>query len=257
MEDKILISVVIIAKDVEEKIKDCIDSVAWADEVIVIDNGSKDKTKEVAKKMGALVYEFKGKGSYSQWRTEGLNKAKGEWVFYLDSDERVTPNSRNELQQLIKKDSRCDWYIIPRKNIILGKVMMHGGWWPDDVKRLFKIKSLKGWENDLHEEPEVVGVMGKLTYPLVHLKEDNLSEMIVKTNKWSEVEAKLLFDAKHPKMTWWRFPRIMFTEFWYRFIILRGFMDGVEGTIYSIYQMWSKFMTYAKLWEMQQKEYKK
>ena len=75
--------------------------------------------------------------------------------------------------------------------------------------------------------------------------------MVEKTNKWSEIEAKLLFEAGHPKMSWWRFFRIMATELWYRLIRLKGFLDGVEGVIYAIYQMWSKFITYGKLWEMQ------
>ena len=92
-----------------------------------------------------------------------------------------------------------------------------------------------------------------LKNPLTHLKHDNLEEMVEKTNKWSEVEAKLLFNSGHPKMSWWRFWRIMFTELMYRLVSLRGFMDGTTGIIYAIYQMWSKFLTYAKLWEMQRK----
>jgi hypothetical protein len=75
--------------------------------------------------------------------------------------------------------------------------------------------------------------------------------MVKKTNKWSEIEAKMLFDSNHPRMTWWRFFRIMATELWHRLIMKKGFLDGVEGVIYAIYQMWSKFITYAKLWELQ------
>jgi glycosyltransferase involved in cell wall biosynthesis len=248
------ISVIVVAKNEEIKIKDCLDSAAWVDEVILIDTGSTDATKDIAKKLGVIVYDFKGKGSFSDWRNEGLKRANSKWVLYLDADERITPDLRNEIQQLIRKESRSDWYIIPRSNVIFGRVMKHGGWWPDYVKRLFKKEALKGWKYDLHEEPEVMGIMGKLTHPMIHIKEDNISDMIGKTNIRSEVEAKLLYDSGHPPMTWWRFPRIMLTEFWYRYIILRGFMDGVEGTIFSIYQVWSKFVTYAKLWEIQQKK---
>lgn len=107
------------------------------------------------------------------------------------------------------------------------------------------------WEGDLHENPVVKGELGHLKNPLVHLKHTKLSEMIEKTNEWSEIEARLLLKSGHPEMVWWRFIRIMATELWYRLIRLKGFLDGTEGVIYAIYQMWSKFITYGKLWEMQ------
>jgi hypothetical protein len=81
--------------------------------------------------------------------------------------------------------------------------------------------------------------------------------MVEKTNKWSEIEAKLLLESGHPKMVWWRFFRIMATEMWHRLIRLRGFLDGTEGVVYATYQMWSKFVTYGKLWEMQLEKKKK
>lgn len=248
-----MISVVIITKNTASKIEDCLKSVKdLAGEILIVDGDSTDGTIGIAKKYGARVVKQKGKG-FSDWRTEGLKEAKGEWIFYLDSDERVTPELAREIKSVVTShESAFFSYAISRRNIILGKEMGHGGWWPDYVKRLYKKSALKEWVGDLHEEPVFEGKMGHLKNPMVHLKHDNLSEMIEKTNKWSEIEAKLLFDAKHPKMSWWRFFRIMLTEFWYRMVIKKGFMDGVEGVIYAIYQMWSKFITYAKLWEMQE-----
>lgn len=254
--DKIKISVIIIAKNEEKKLPDCLKSVKWADEIVLIDSGSQDKTKDIARRYNAKIFEYNG-GSYNDWRNEGLRKAKGRWILYVDADERVTPELKEEILKIVEgmkwNVENDNAYAIPRKNIILGKEMKHGGWWPDYVKRLFKKDKLKGWVGELHEEPVFQGELGYLKNPLIHLKHDNLSEMVDKTNKWSEIEAGLLYKSGHPKMTWWRFARIMLSELWLRLIIKMGFLDGVEGVIYAIYQMWSRFVTYGKLWEMQLK----
>jgi hypothetical protein len=129
--------------------------------------------------------------------------------------------------------------------------MKHGGWWPDYVKRLFKKKILKKWKGELHEEPVFDGVMGHLENTLIHLKEDNLSDMVMKTNNWSEIEAKLMYEANHPKMNLRRFLSAIIREFWHRFIVKKAFLDGAEGIIFGIYQVYSRFFSYAKLWELQ------
>jgi glycosyltransferase involved in cell wall biosynthesis len=245
-----MITGVILAKNNEDKIKDAITSLFLvASDVLVIDTGSHDKTIKIAKENKARVVEVSG-GSYSDWRNRGKKEAKGEWIFYLDSDERVTPELRDEILELTT-ESEYTTFAIPRINVIFGKKMLHGGEWPDYQIRLFSPDSKFEWHGDLHERPIYQGELGHLNHPIIHLKHDKLSEMVEKTNKWSEVEAKLLFDANHPRMTWWRFLRIMMTELLDRLIIKRGFLDGPEGIIYSYYQAWSKFLTYAKLAEMQ------
>ena len=247
-----MITTIILTKNSQEKIEEVIKSVLKLDgEILVLDDESTDDTVKIAKKLGSRVEKQTGKG-YADKRNLGLKLAKEEWIFYLDSDELVTSELEREIEDVIKKGDPFV-YAVPRKNIILGKAMMHGGWYPDYVERLFKKNNLEKWVGDLHERPTYKGKLGYLKNPLTHLKHDNLEEMVEKTNKWSEVEAKLLFDSGHPKMSWWRFWRIMFTELMYRLVSLRGFMDGTTGIIYAIYQMWSKFLTYAKLWEMQRK----
>ncbi|MDO8503292.1 MAG: glycosyltransferase family 2 protein [bacterium] len=246
------LSVVIIAKNEALKIGDAIESVkGLADEVIVLDGESTDATLSIARKAGARTIQQKG-DNYSDWRNQGAKAARGDWIFYLDADERVTPQLKKEMETEIA-NPRFSAYAIPRKNIILGYEMRHGGWWPDYVKRLFKKDALKVWKGELHEEPTFTGNIGHFKEPLIHIKHDNLSEMIEKTNKWSVIEAKLLYKSDHPMMSWWRFLRVMFTELWDRLIVKRGFLDGTQGVIYAIYQMWSKFITYGKLWEMQRK----
>jgi glycosyltransferase involved in cell wall biosynthesis len=256
------ISAIIIAKDEEDKIVDCLKSISWCDEIILVDTGSTDKTVVLAKKAKARIYEYQG-GSYSDWRNEGLKHTKGKWVFYIDADERVTDELRNEISKLIsnfQRRSRRSFpisnnipiaYAIPRRNVILGREMRHGGWWPDYVKRLFYKDKLKKWVGDLHEEPVFDGVMGHLEKALIHIKENKLSDMVEKTNKWSEIEARLMFDSNHPKMSLIRFLSAILREFWYRIIKKKAYLDGTEGMIFGIYQVYSRFISYAKLWEMQ------
>lgn len=243
------ISAVIIAKNAQDLIADCLESVKWVDEIILIDTGSEDKTKEIAGKEGAKVYETKT-GSFSEWRNLGATKAINPWLLYVDSDERVTAELREEIEKEVL-NPKHDAYAIPRKNNLLGHDMKFGGWWPDYVLRLIKKDALIKWEGDLHEQPQIKGSIGKLQNPLYHITHRSLTEMMDKTNIWSEVEAKLLLDANHPKMTWWRFFSVAGREFWYRGIVKLGFLDGPVGVIEVIYQMISRMITYAKLWEMQ------
>jgi glycosyltransferase involved in cell wall biosynthesis len=248
------ISAVIIAKNEEEKIGDCLKSLFWSKEVLVIDNGSTDKTSDIAKKLGAKVI-YSPLGAYKESRDRGMKEVKGDWVLYVDADERVTPGLKEEILSVTHKPHPTTHnytaYAIPRKNIILGKQLNHGGWWPDYVIHFIKRNEFRGWKGELHEEPVFVGDLGYLTNPLIHTKYNNLSDMVAKTNTWSHVEAKLMFDANHPPMNIPRFASATAREFWLRMIRNLAFLDGPQGIIYALYQVYSKFITYSKLWEMQ------
>ena len=254
------ISVIIIAKDEEKKIGDCLKSVSWVNEIIVVDNESEDNTAEIAEKHGASVVRHKG-GSYSDWRNKGLKEASGKWVLYVDADERVTPKLKSEILEILKA-AKYNAYAIPRINIVLGKELKHGGFGKFDyVKRLFKGDKLKKWTGDLHEEPNflhhgklttgIKSELGHLKNKLIHIKASSLSEMVEKTNKWSEIEAKLMYEAGHPPMNMLRFLSAMFREFLFRMIKKKAFLDGSIGVIHALYQVYSKFISYAKLWEIQ------
>jgi len=247
-------SVIAITKNEEKKLPDCLRSIKWADEIIIIDTGSVDQTVKIAKDYTDNIFNI-SYGSYDTWRNEGLKRATGTWVLYIDADERVTPSLHEEIVKVISDTkNQFGWYVIPRKNIILGKELKHGGWWPDYVKRLFVRGKLKGWKGELHEEPMAEGGMGYLKSPILHIKHNDLSEMVEKTNTWSGVEAKLMFAAGHPPMNVVRFISAMFREFWLRMVRNKAFMDGTVGIIYALYQTFSKFISYAKLWEMQLKK---
>jgi len=253
------LSTLIIARDEEHDLPECLESVKWADEMIVVDNGSMDKTTSIAEKNGAKVFKYDreaSQGYFSEIRNFAALKARGDWLLYIDADERVTKGLSDEISEIVRGDgghSRAA-YAIPRKNILLGREMKHGGWWPDYVLRLIKKEALLGWEGKLHEQPKIRGEVGKLTNPLTHITHKNLTEMVDKTNKWSEIEATLLFESGHPKMNILRFISAGFREFWQRGIREKGFLDGTVGWIEIMYQVYSKLITYTKLWELQLKK---
>ncbi len=246
------LSVIIVAKNEELKINDSLESVNWADEIIFIDNGSTDKTAEIAKRNGAMVFNLEG-GNFSDRKNFAYKKATGAWILFIDADERVTSGLKDEIEKIINSDSMGSVFAIPRLNVILGYEMKHGGWWPDYVIRLFRNESFLGFSGLLHEQPKFKGKLDYLENPLKHIKHSNFEEMLVKTNKWSEIEAKLMFDAGHPSMNIPRFTTAVLREAYLRLIKEKAYMDKTPGVIYALYQVVSRFLSYAKLWEMQQK----
>jgi len=252
---EVKITAIVLAKNEEKVIAECLESLSWTNEILLVDSGSTDKTIGIANKFKAKVIRT-DKGSYSEWRNLGYKEATGDWICYVDADERVTPLLRKEILQTVSSKQSVvnsySAYAIPRRNFVFRKELKYGGWWPDYVKRLFLKKDFLGWTGELHEEPEFNGELGHLKNPLIHFKENKLEEMVEKTNRWSEVEAKLMFEANHPPMNILRFGSAMWREFWFRMIKKVAFLDGPVGIIFALYQVYSRFVSYAKLWELQQ-----
>lgn len=244
------ISVLILTKNEEENIFDCLESVRQiAEEIIVIDAESSDRTVEIAQKAGARIFLNPFKDFASQ-RNFALTKASHKWVLYLDADERVTPDLANSIKYTVssRKENNFAAYKIARKNFYLGN---HE--WPkiEKLERLFKKDKLKGWYGELHESPTINGQIGELDGYLYHYTHRDLSSMLKKTIEWSKVEAELRFKTGHPRMIWWRFPRMILTEFLKYYLGQGGWKLGVVGLIESLYQSFSIFITYARLWERQ------
>ncbi|MDP2585770.1 MAG: glycosyltransferase family 2 protein [Candidatus Levybacteria bacterium] len=251
----IKISGIVITKNAENLIADCLDSLSFCEEVVVIDSKSEDRTKEIAEKMGAKVFEHSFQ-DFSEARNFGLEKATGEWVIYVDSDERVTKElvSSIEYQVLSIASNNFSAFKIKRKNFYFGSSKKNE--WPyiEHLERLFKKDKLDGWYGKLHESPRIKGEIGELDGYLFHYTHRDLSSMVKKTIEWSKIEAELRFKSGHPKMTWWRFPRVMITAFLDSYIRQGGWRIGTVGLIESVYQSFSIFVTYARLWELQQKK---
>ena len=249
------LSAIVITKNAAGKIKDCLTSLKFADEVIVVDSGSTDKTKELALNVGAKIVDVKSIG-YSHSRNSGAQKAKGEWLLYIDSDERVT----NKLSETILKKinasthQHINSFRIYRQNIILGKWLKHGGWWPDPVHRLIKKSALKEWRGELHEYPVVGGDVGLINEPIIHLSKDSISEMVQNSKLFAPIEAELKLKAGHPPVKIYHFILAMWREFWVRGVLKAGWLDGIVGIIEIFYQMFHQFMVYSILWQMQNKK---
>lgn len=244
------LSAIVLAKNQEEMIVDCLESLTFCDEIVVIDNGSTDRTVEIAKKMKARVVAFTS-DDFSSLRNKGLEEIKGEWVLYVDTDERVSPTLRKSIESAVVRieEKEIGGYKLQRKNFYYGN---HE--WPfvEKLERLFRKDALKGWQGKLHESPQVRGEIEELDGFLLHYSHQNLTDMVEKTIKWSEVEAKLRFATHHPQMSWWRFFRVMITGFFDSYLRQGGWRAGTMGLVESIYQSYSLFITYARLWELQQ-----
>jgi glycosyltransferase involved in cell wall biosynthesis len=244
------LSVLILTKNEEENISDCLRSVSQlTDEMIIVDAESSDKTVEIGQKEGAKVF-IHPFSDFADQRNFALSKAESEWVLYVDADERVTSElvSSIKCQVLSLKKTNFVAYKIRRKNFYLGN---HEWPYVEKLERLFKREKLKGWYGELHESPKVDGEIGELKGFLLHYTHRDLSSMLKKTIEWSKIEAHLRLAAGHPKMTWWRFPRVMTSAFFSSYIKQGGWKVGVVGLIQSIFQSFSVFITYARLWELQ------
>jgi len=243
------ISVIILAKNVAGEIIPAIKTSQFASEVIVVDTGSTDNTVDICRKLGAKIIRSTG-DNFSKWRNDGAKEAKGDWLLYLDSDERIPVKLAEEILFTVE-NPKHDAYTISRYEVFLGKHLNH--WGDPRVLRLMKKNALKRWEGKLHEQPKIEGTIGDLRHQMVHLSHKNIDEKISNTLNWSKFESRMLLDTGHPPMQGWRFVRIMFTEFWYRAVKQGLWKDGTEGWIEIIYQMFSKYVTYERLWEAQRK----
>lgn len=230
-------------------IRECLESVEFCDEIILIDSGSKDNTIQIAREFGAKIYSVFDL-NFSRLRTLGFEKASYEWILYVDTDERVTPELAKEIKSAINSNHFAG-YKIKRKNYYFGN-----NEWPyiERLERLFRKQNLKGWYGEIHESPAVEGKLGILDGYLKHYTHRDLSSMVKKTIEWSKTEAEIRFKANHPQMAWWRFPRVMFTAFFDSYIRQKGYKAGTIGLLESVYQSFSIFVTYARLWELQKKK---
>lgn len=242
------ISVIILFKNASEEIIPTLKTCSkFADEIVAVDTGSTDGTTDICRKFNSKIVYSSG-DSFAKWRNDGAQASKCDWLFYVDSDERITVKLAKEIKNTIQNPAHSA-YTIPRYEIFLGKHLEH--WGDPRVLRLIKKTALKRWEGRLHEQPKIEGTIGEIREQMVHLSHKNIDEKVPNTLNWSKQEAKLLFDSGHPKMVGWRFLRVMLTEFFHHFVKQGLYRDGTEGYIESIYQSFSVFLTYERLWEMQ------
>ncbi len=246
------LSVVVITRNEQDMLKVCLESVSWADEVIIVDNGSTDKTAEIAGKLGGRVVKFESH-DFSEVRNRGMEEATGDWVLFVDADERVLKPLKEEILKLIS-GTDLSAVAISRKNIIFGQSVDYGPYRKDWVIRLFKKSDFETWVGKVHEYGKFKGQLGYTKSSLLHLTHRNIDHFILKALDWSKIDASLRLKAGHPKMNKWRFIRILLTESWVQLIRRRGLFGGTVGIVDSMLQIFSFYITYVRLWELQQKK---
>lgn len=243
------ISVVINTHNEEQSIQDCIESAKLlTNGILVIDMEGTDKTTTMAKQRGATVISFPYSHYVEPARSFALKQCDSEWVFVLDADERITKDLAEEIQKKISNQT-ITYYKVPRKNMFGGKKwLQHGGWWPDYQIRLIKKSAFQGWPERIHSTPIISGNCDFLQQPIIHYFHGNLEQMVAKTVIFESIESDLLFQANKPVLTR-TFFRKFFGELYRRLIKQKGYNDGVIGMIESIYQAFSKTITYLMLYE--------
>lgn len=245
------LAAIVIAKNEEEMIANCLETLQWCDEILVVNNHSSDGTVEIAQRLGAKVST--ASGTFADLRNHALTKVKTDWILYIDADERVTPALAEEIRQVINQADSASSYLIYRKNILYGSHLQHGGWENDGVVRLFERQQLKQWSGDVHEHAEVEGAQGTLQESLVHFTHRSIVAGLAKTIEWTPIEAELLYRAQIPPVTAWTLWRKGLMEVWRRAIVKGGYKDGVVGWVEALVQGMNRVLVYMQVWEKQQK----
>lgn len=243
------IAVLIQTHNEERHIADCIVSAKLlSNDVVVVDMESVDRTCEIAKKNGAQVISFPHSSYVEPGRSFGMEQIKSEWVFILDADERMTSELAEEIKQAVQSQEYT-YYKVPRKNMFGGvKWLQHGGWWPDEQMRLIKLSAFENWPTQIHSTPRISGTMGHLNHAFEHYFHGNVERMVQKTLIFEDIESELLFKADKQVETPTFFRKFL-GELFRRFIVKVGFLDGTVGIMESVYQAYSKTITYLLLYE--------
>lgn len=250
---KLKLSVVITAHNNQDLITECIQSVDFADEVIVVDNESTDDTAKIAKKLGANVIPNKNNPKFlNESKNFGFSKAKHDWVLSLDTDERAEEDLAQEIQELLASgDPDHDGYLMPRHNIIFGKVIKHGLWYPDKQLRLFNKNKGKFPNVHNHELLEVDGSVGELSGHILHYNYNSISQYIQKIDRqYSDNEVDTFLDQNR-QINWYDAIRFPMQDFLSNYFMRKAYKDGLHGLVLSILQAFYMFIVFAKIWERQ------
>jgi glycosyltransferase involved in cell wall biosynthesis len=243
------LSVIVITKNEERNIEDCLNSVRWAQEIVVVDGGSEDKTLELAREFTSKVFVKPWEG-YGASKNFALEQCTGAWVLWLDADERVTDELRIEIQGITDRQSTpLTVYEMPRKAFFLGRWIRHCGWYPGYVPRLFKKGAGRFSENKVHERFEFEAEVGRMKSDLLHYTDPNLWHYLEKFNRYTTLAADEMMD----KRMVFRVSHLIVRPVWVfirMYVVKLGFLDGIQGFILSVLSSCYVFTKYAKLWEL-------
>jgi glycosyltransferase involved in cell wall biosynthesis len=256
MENKIPLSVAIITKNEVENLHDCLKSVAFAEQIVVVDSGSTDGTVAIASDFGCEVFTelWHGFGPQKQY---AIDRCKKPWILVLDADERIPKDTAQAIRTLILSTSTiAAGFSLPRKNFFQGRWIKHAGWWPDRVIRLFKKDKGRMTQAKVHESVEVDGHVEPLTYPIEHYTESRLSQILIKIDQYSTFGAEEAFNDGKTASIWSAVFRAKLA-FLHNYVLRLGFLDGSQGFTLAVTDAVNKFFKYAKLAELSRQSRKR
>jgi glycosyltransferase involved in cell wall biosynthesis len=242
------ISVIVITLDEETCIERCLRSVTFADEIIVVDNGSTDRTREIALKLGARVILTKDWPGFGVQKNRALDAATGDWIFSLDADEWVEPPLAAEIEAVVASPGDCVGFEIPRRSRFCGHLVRYGSWSPDLVLRLFRRGTARFSNVPVHEKVILNGKMGRLAQPMEHDCITDLQDAHKKIRLYSSISATSIRRSGMKCSTIKAFRRSIWTYF-YCYIIRRGILDGPTGILvagYAASNTYWKWASYSK-----------
>jgi glycosyltransferase involved in cell wall biosynthesis len=245
------LSIIVITKNEEAAIGNCLSSIAWADEIIVVDSGSTDRTEMICRQYTDNFYTNDWPG-FGPQKNRALELATNEWVLSLDADEMISPELRLEIESVMNNPKLHSAFAIPRRSSYCGKFMHHGGWWPDYVTRLFRKDSAR-FSNDLiHERIIVTGSLGRLKHPIIHDAFRDIEEVVETINRYSSIGAKMM----HEREKRGTLSKAIFHGFWSFFqtyVVRAGFLDGREGFMLAVSNAEGTYYRYLKLMLLEEK----
>ena len=243
------ISAVVIAYNDEPNMRACLETLAWADEIVVVDSYSTDATEKISLEFTDQVYQHEFKG-FGKLRNEAVSRARNNWVFSLDTDERATSEVCQEIKEIVRQDSSADAYFIPRQNYFLGRFIKHSGWYPDYRQpQLFRKSKMRYREDLVHEGFELDGRIGYLKEHVLQYPFRDLDHYLEKMDRYSDLMAKRMLQQGRTFRTHQLITHPLFT-FVKMYLMRAGFLDRMPGLILSGLYGYYTFIKYAKFWEL-------
>lgn len=245
------LSVVILTQNNEATISATLRSIAFCDELLVVDDHSTDQTVDITKKLGANVMTRTLGGDFAGQRNFGLSNAKGNWILFVDSDETVPEELKNEITEAIKTID-VNGFFVKRRDVLWGRALGYGE--TESVRLLRLARKGKGtWVRPVHEVWNVPGPVATLETPLYHTPHPDVAHFLSDINSYSTINATYLFN-KGIRISWWHIAVYPAAKFFQNYIVRVGFLDGMPGLIVALMMSFHSFLTRGKLWFLWQQK---
>ena len=246
------LTAVIITRNEEANIERCLQSLSFADEIVIVDSHSEDRTVEIASRHNAVILTTDWIG-FGPAKQKGVTAATGEWVLSIDADEEVSPGLAREIKAVTTDSEALDGYYIPRRTQFLGRWIGHCGWYPDYILRLFRRSAGRFDDAMVHEKVVVAGATGRLKSDLWHYSYPSLEAYFEKSNRYTSLGADEAYKAGK-KSGWFHITIKPIASFLSHYLVRQGFRDGLEGFLISILSSGAVLVKYAKLRDRIRKE---